>query len=99
MSQQKPLSIEEAARLLALPTRRSRTDASGTMVTIPGASKSVRVDLTVRTFPMWWKLPTTRTDCQVSIHDEEEASRNRMCYEIKGIMVCRYCYVNGRDLA
>jgi hypothetical protein len=92
-----PLTADEIQKLLSLPTRQARQASSGTSVSLPGSGKKVRIDLSVRTLPMWWKLPTTHSNCQVAAHDENESNRNRMCYDLEGVMVCRYCYLNSRD--
>ena len=92
----KPLSAEEAAALLALPTRTRA--ASGNTRQVGTSGRTVRIDTTDRSIVMWWKLPTTATDCTVSRHDEKESERNRMCAKIGDNMVCRYCYVTSRDL-
>lgn len=90
------LSAEEAAKLLALPTR-TRSE-SGTNRQVPGTSgRSVKIDTNDRSWPMWWKLFTQQGECEVPNHDEEESERNRMCAVVDGIRVCRYCYVTSRD--
>ena len=101
MSIGKPLSAEEAAKLLALPTR--TRGPGGTSRQVGTSSRSVRIDTSVRDWPMWWKLPTTATECTVPNHDHVDdegkpVERSRMCAKIGDNMVCRYCYVNSRDL-
>ncbi len=93
----KPLSAEEAAKLLALPTR--TRGSGGTTRQVGSSGRTVRIDTSIRDWPMWWKLPTTQTDCTVPNHDEEESERSRMCAKIGENMVCRYCYVNSRDVS
>ncbi len=101
MSIGKPLSAEEAAKLLALPTR--TRSPSGTIRQVGSSTRSVRIDTTDRSWQMWWKLPTTQVECTVPGHDHinddgEPVERSRMCAKIGDNMVCRYCYVTSRDL-
>lgn len=88
MSEARSLSAEEAAKLLALPTRQRGTSTS---------SRTTKINIDDRSHPMWWKLPVTATLCTVPSHDEEESERSRMCAKIGDLMVCRYCYTNSRD--
>lgn len=92
----KALSKEEAAKLLSLPTR-TRGPGGGTYRTVPGTTKSVRIDLEDRSWTMWWKLPTHAAECTVPKHNEAESPRKHMCVEINGIQVCRRCYLNSLD--
>lgn len=95
MSEPKVLTPEEAAKLLALPTR---TRGTGT------TSRTTRIDTTDRSWPMWWKLPVTATECTVPKHNHTDENgkpvdRSRMCAKIGDNMVCRYCYVTSRDVS
>jgi hypothetical protein len=95
LASKRSLDPEEVQKLLALPTRKPRTD--GDLVSIPGTTKRIRINLDDRSWEMWWKLPTMADVCAVPNHDEDEADRKRMCMPINDVMVCRYCYVNSRD--
>lgn len=97
------LSAEEAAKLLALPTR-TRGASGGITRAAAGTGKSVRIDTTDRSWPMWWKLPVTLADCTVPGHDHIDdkgnpVERSRMCAKVGDNMVCRYCYVTSRDVS
>lgn len=37
-------------------------------------------------------------NCTVKRHDEQQASRNRVVVKIGEQYVCRYCFINGRDI-
>jgi hypothetical protein len=84
------LSLDEVKQLQSLPTRQG-----GTYVRVPGTAKTTKIDMSVRTFAMWFKLPTKAVDCTVEQHDEQEHSRKAMCVEIDGVFVCRYCYLKS----
>jgi hypothetical protein len=86
------LSLAEIAELKNAPTR---TSTRGTSVQVPGTSRTVKIDPTIRTWEMWFKLPTVSAECAVPEHDLEEHARKAMCFELYEVMVCRYCYLKG----
>lgn len=76
---------------------------------IPGTTKSRRYDPEIRTVANWFKLPHTMTgECQVPNHDSERVddkgikqtrSTPRLFFEHEnGMLTCRWCFVEGRDL-
>jgi len=89
------LSEAEVKKLLGLP-QRTRGSGGGGRGT-PGTTRSKTVNIDDRSFPMWWRLPVTLSNCECKNHDEEEAGRRRMCALVDDIYICRYCYVNSRD--
>lgn len=66
---------------------------------LPGTTRTKRVDTSIRTYANWFKLPhTTHGECQVPSHDEERSTRKKMVAEIDGVMVCRWCFIEKRDM-
>jgi hypothetical protein len=90
----RPLTPDEIAKLTSLPPRQR---SAGTGVTVPGTSRSVKVNLDDRSWPMWWKIPTHSGVCNVPKHDERESPRKHMVVTIGDLEVCRRCYINKLD--
>jgi hypothetical protein len=70
---------------------------------VPGTTRRVKYDPTIRTVYNWFKLPHTMHGiCEVPKHDEGRQARNapKMYYtdDVTGVTMCRWCFVEGRDL-
>lgn len=74
----------------------------GTSYQVPGTKKRVKYDANVRTVSNWFKLPHTLTGaCQIPMHDEEREARDspRLFFILEdGRLICRWCFVESRDL-
>ena len=95
MEDDRELSFDEIEDVLK-PPKKSHT------VNIPGTKKTRKYDPSIRTVTNWFRLPHTMTgECQVLNHDSERQARNapRMYYtDEHGIQMCRWCFIEGRDL-
>ena len=78
------------------PTRKSHE------FELPGTKRKVKYDPSIRTVYNWFKLPhTTQGPCEVPNHNEDRESRTapRMYYvNDDGLRICRWCFVEARDL-
>jgi hypothetical protein len=95
MSSFSDLPDDDIEELLAPKKREPKTS-----VNTPGTNRSRKVDLSIRTYANWFKLQhVVRSACQVPTHDEERSTRNKMVVEIDGVMVCRWCFIEKRDMS
>jgi hypothetical protein len=89
------LDLDEIAEILE-PTKR------GHSYDVPGTTKKVKYDPSIRTVYNWFKLPhTMQGKCEVPTHDENRQARDapKMYYkDDNGLMMCRWCFVEARDL-
>lgn len=92
----KDIDFDEIEEVLKPAPKKSRS------YDVPGTKRRVKFDPSIRTVYNWFKLPHTMTGaCQVPTHDENRQARNapKMYYEDdNGLMMCRWCFVEGRDL-
>jgi len=67
---------------------------------VPGTNKRVRYDDSIRTVANWFKLEhTVSGTCEVPTHlDDPERPVKLLYINQKGIRVCRWCFIEGRDL-
>lgn len=66
---------------------------------IPGTKRRKTVDTSIRTYTNWFKLPhKLHGECQIPSHDEERSTRKKMVADIDGVDMCRWCFIEGRDL-
>jgi hypothetical protein len=74
--------------------------------TAPKARKPKGQDFNNRTYDGWFELTQTFQNCQVPDHDTKldkrpsgaEGELGRFCVNIGGKFVCRYCFLELKDL-